>query len=185
VSWLVPWLLVLFGVGFLAANVRLGLQLFSYRRRRASALLVWDGRRPRHYGFSLALGVLLGLLLIIEIVVLRRPLGSIFGESMMFLYYGYTFPLSTRIKRGFYADGVWSDGGFMPWSDISAMSWREGPIVLLVLTSRTRVTASRLEIPGRFYGQARRLLRDKVSAHDVQIGGAGLGLGRRDERDAV
>jgi hypothetical protein len=35
------------------------------------------------------------------------------------------------------------------------------------------------------YGEARRLLRDRITAHDIHIGGAGLDLGSRDERDAV
>jgi len=103
----------------------------------------------------------------------------------MFVYYGYAFPMSTRIARGFYRDGVWSDGGFMPWARISAVSWREEPVVTLVLISRVHHVAKRLEVPGHLYGQARRLLRDKVKAHDVHIGGAGLDLGSRDDADAV
>jgi len=183
---LAPWLLLLFGLGFLIANLRLGVSLMSYRRHRRSALLVWDGVRPRHYGFSLALGVVLGVLLAVEILVLRRSLRSIFGEAMMFLYYAYAFPLSTRIKRGFYGEGIWSDSGFLKWSDISAVSWKEEePAVTLVLISHARSLARRLEVPGHSYGQARRLLRDKVKAHNIRIGGAGLELGSRDEQDAV
>ncbi len=103
----------------------------------------------------------------------------------MFVYYGYAFPLSTRIARGFYRDGVWSDGGFMRWGRISAVSWREGPGVTLVLISRFRPVAKRLEVPGNLYGQARRLLQDKVKAQDIHIGGAGLDLGSRGEQDTV
>jgi len=104
---------------------------------------------------------------------------------MMFLYYGYTFPLSTRIKRGFYEEGVWSDSGFMKWSDISAVSWKDEPTVTLVLISNARNIARRLEVPGHLYGQARRLLQDRIKAHDLQIGGAGLDLGSRDGPDTV
>jgi hypothetical protein len=150
-----------------------------------SALLVWEGAKPRYYGFSLALGVILGVLLVIEAVVLRRSPRSIFGEAMMFLYYAYAFPLSTRIRRGFYGDGIWSDSGFMKWSDISAVSWKEEDTVTLVLISHARNIARRLEIPGHLYGQARRLLRDRITTHDIHIGGAGLDLGSRDDRDAV
>ena len=53
--------------------------------------------------------------------------GQLFGEVMMCAYYGYAFPMSTRIARGFYGDGVWSDSGFMPWTQISAVSWKEEP----------------------------------------------------------
>jgi hypothetical protein len=185
IAWLTPRLLLLFGFGFLVANIKLGASLVAYRRRMRSALLVWTGDKPKYYGFSLALGVILGLLLMVEAFVLHRSPRSIFGEAMMFLYYGYTFPLSTRIRRGFYGDGVWSDSGFMKWSEISAVSWKEQPTVTLVLLSHVQSIARRLEVPGHLYGQARRLLRDRIQTHDIHIGGAGLDLGARDDRDAI
>ena len=40
-------------------------------------------------------------------------------------------------------------------------------------------------MPGHLYGQARRLLRDRIQTHDIHIGGAGLDLGARDDRDAI
>ena len=83
--------------------------------------------------------MVLGVLLIIEAFVLMRSPRSIFGEAMMFIYYGYMFPLSTRIRRGFYGDGVWSDSGFMNWSEISAVSWKEEP------TRHARADLSRAE----------------------------------------
>jgi hypothetical protein len=182
---LTPWLLLLFGLGFLIANIRLGALLWAYRRRVRSALLVWQGDKPKYYSFSLALGVVLGVLLIIEAFVLKRSPRSIFGEAMMFIYYGYLFPLSTRIRRGFYGDGVWSDSGFMNWSEISAVSWKEQPTLTLVLISHVQSIARRLDVPGHLYGQARRLLRDRIQAHDINMGGAGLDLGTRDERDSI
>jgi hypothetical protein len=185
IAWLTPRLLLLFGFGFLVANIKLGASLVAYRRRIRSALLVWPGDKPKYYGFSLALGVILGLLLMVEAFVLHRSPRSIFGEAMMFIYYGYTFPLSTRIRRGFYGDGVWSDSGFMKWSEISAVSWKEQPTVTLVLISHVQSMARRLEVPGHLYGQARRLLRDRIQTHDIHIGGAGLDLGARDDRDAI
>ncbi len=185
IAWLTPRLLLLFGFGFLVANIKLGASLLAYRRRMRSALLVWPGDKPKYYGFSLALGVILGLLLMVEAFVLYRSPRSLFGEAMMFLYYGYTFPLSTRIRRGFYGDGIWSDSGFMKWSEISAVSWKEQPTVTLVLLSHVQSIARRLEVPGHLYGQARRLLRDRIRTHDIHIGGAGLDLGARDERDTI
>src|SRR3989337_2696692 len=104
---------------------------------------------------------------------------------MMFLYSGCAVPLSTRISRGFYQDGVWSDSGFMPWGQISAVSWKEGESVTLILISRFRSIDRHLEVPGHLYGQARRLLRDRIKAHDIHIGGAGLDLGSRSDQDAV
>jgi hypothetical protein len=183
-AWLAPRLLLLFGLGFLVANLLLARQLARYQRSKRSALLVWTAPKPRYYGFSLALGVILGLLLLIE-VSLRRPSYSLFGEAMMFVYYGYLFPLSTRIQRGFYQDGVWSDSGFMAWSEISAVSWKDEGTVTLILISHGNSLARRLEVPGPQYGEARRVLLDRIKAHDIQMGGAGLNLGTRAEGDSI
>lgn len=182
---LLPQVLFVFGIGFFAANLKVIADLLRFRIRKSSALLVWDNPKPPYYGFALALGAVLGLLVAFKIFILGRTPSQLFGEVMMFVYYGYAFPLSTRIARGFYRDGVWSDGGFMPWGRISAVSWKEEGAVTLILISHFRHSARRLEVPGRLYGQARRLLRDKVKAHDIHIGGAGLDLGIRDEQDAV
>jgi hypothetical protein len=94
-------------------------------------------------------------------------------------------PLSLRIGRGFYADGIWSENGFVPYWKIGAVSWREGPETALVIVSRLRNLARRLIVPGVHYAAARRLLRDKIAAHDIQLMPTGLELGARDERDDV
>lgn len=177
--------LFLFGVGFLLANLKVVADLLLFRLRRRRALLTWQAEKPPFYGFSLALGVLLGLLLAFKIFIQHRPPSQLFGESMMFVYYGYMTPLASRIARGFYHDGVWSDSGFMRWGSISAVSWKEDPKVTLVLISHLRSIARRLVVPGPLYGEARRVLRDRVKAHDIHIGGTGLELGSRDESDAV
>ena len=177
--------LFVFGVGFFIANVLVIADLIRFRMRKRSALLVWQGEKPRFYGFSLALGVMLGLLFVFKLFVQHRPIQTLLGESMMFVYYGYALPLSTRIARGFYQDGIWSDSGFMKWAQISAVSWKEEGSVTLILISHFRNIAKRLKVPGNLYGQARRLLRDQVKAHAIHIGGTGLDLGSRDGADAV
>ena len=183
---LLPHILFLFGIGFLAANTLVIADLIRFWRRKRSAHLTWAGAKPRFYGFTLGLGVLLGVLLAFRIFVQGRPMDQLFGEAMMFVYYGYAFPLSTRIARGFYHDGVWTDSGFLRWQDISAVSWKEdGAAITLILIARTRSIARRLTMPGALYGPARRVLRDKVKAHDIHIGGTGLDLGSRNETDAV
>ena len=178
-------ILLVLGIGFLVANVRIAVDAFKFLRRRSSALLTWKGPRPRYYGMQLAMGVLLGFLLLYDILVLHRPAPQIFGISMMFLYYGYLVPLSRRIARGFYADGIWSESGFVPYWKIGAVSWREGEEIALVIVSRLRHLARRLVVPGVHYAAARRLLRDKIAAHDIQLMHTGLELGAHDERDDV
>ena len=69
---LLPHVMLLFGVGFLIANLRVGLDLLRFWRRRRQALLIWPGRRPPYYGLILFLGVTLGLLLIVKFTFLQR-----------------------------------------------------------------------------------------------------------------
>jgi len=184
-AWLAPRILLIFGVGFLVANLQAGVTLVAYRRRRRATLLVWDPPRPRTYGFSLALGLVLAGLLALELLARRAP-QTMFGEAMMFVYYAYAFPLSARIKRGFYDEGVWADTGFLRWAEIGGVAWKErSTSVTLVLLSRGRAVARKLEVPAHLYGEVRRLLRDRVKSHDVTIGGAGLELGVRDARDSL
>ena len=182
---LTPQILLFLGICFLIANVRIAIQVVTYFRRRSSALLTWRGSKPRYYGLQLALGVVLGLLLFYDMFVLHRPLPQLFGVGMMFLYYGYLMPLSVRIGRGFYADGIWLENGFVPYWKIGAVSWREGEEIALVIVSRLRSLARRLVVPGVHYAAARRLLRDKIAAHDIQFAHTGLQLGAHDERDDV
>ena len=178
-------ILFIFGVGFLVANIKVFTDLIKFKLRKKTALLIWSNPKPRFYGFSLGLGVVLGLLVAFKLFVQGQLLSQLFGEIMMLVYYGYAFPLSTRISRGFYADGIWSDTSFMRWAQISAVSWREKGGVTLVLISKLRQIARPLNVPGDFYGEARRLLLDKVKTHDIHLGGTGINLGSRQETDVV
>jgi hypothetical protein len=182
---LLPRLLFVLGVGFFVANVRLFAQFVRFLRLRSSALLTWPGRRPPFYPLLLVLGAVLAVLIVYKLAVLRQHPTQVFGESMMLVYYGYAVPLSLRIGRGFYQDGIWADGGFVPYSRIGGLSWREGEQVTLVLIYRMRTFARRLVVPDSYYGAARRLLRDKIAAHDIHFTGKSLDLGLHDERDDV
>jgi hypothetical protein len=177
-----PTLLAL-GAGFLAANLKVGIDLVRYRRRRPTALLVWPRPRPAYYRFGLLLGVVQAPLLA-ALLVLRSPVLQVFSLAMMLVYFLAATPLSARIARGFYRDGVWADTGFVPWARISAVSWKEEPVTL-VLISHMRSMAQRLRVPKALYSQARKVLRDRIGAHDLQLRGTGLDLGMRDERDIV
>jgi len=175
--------LVLLGVGFLVANARLVLEYFKFLRRRQTALLTWPSPKPPYYGMALAIGVVLGFLVVFKLVVLGR---QIFGEGMMFLYYACLLPLSRRIGRGFYEEGIWADTVFIPYNEVGGISWRQGEHeVTLIVISRLRNLARRLIVPGENYAAARRLLRDKIAAHAIHFSGTGLDLGGHDERDEV
>jgi hypothetical protein len=173
--------LLLLGLGFLVANARLILEYLKFRRRRRDALLIWISPKPPYYGMGLAVGVVLGFLVFFKVVISHQ---QAFGEIMMFLYYAYLLPLSRRIRRGFYADGIWADSDFIPYNEVGGISWREGEhAVSLIVISRLRNLARRLAVPLEHYGAARRLLRDKIGEHEIHFSGTGLDLGAHDERD--
>ena len=178
---LLAGVLVVLGVGFLAANLKLAYDYVRYLRLKGSALLTWRSPKPPQYAFALGLGVPLGLLVFAKLVLLHR---QAFGESMMFLYYAYFFPLSLTIGRGFYEDGIWAETTFIPYNEVGGISWREGEHhATLIVISRLRNLARKLPVPGDKYGAARRLLRDKIGEHAIHFTGTGLDLGERDERD--
>jgi hypothetical protein len=175
--------LLLLGAGFLVANAKLIFEYSQYRRRRSGALLTWQSPAPPTYGMGLAIGVALGFLVFYKLIYLRQyP----FGEIMMFAYYAYLVPLSRRIGRGFYEDGIWADNSFIPYQEVGGISWREGEHqVTLIVISRLRNLARRLIVPGDKYGAARRLLRDKIGEHAIHFTGTGLDLGTHDDREDV
>ena len=178
---LVTGTLLLLGAGFLVANARLVVELLRFRKRRRGALLIWTGPPPPYYGLTLTLGVALGVLVAFKVLVVHR---QAFGEVMMFVYFGYLVPLTRRIGRGFYEDGIWADSSFIPYNDVGGISWREGEhAVSLIVISRLRNLARRLAVPLEHYGAARRLLRDKIGEHQIHFFGTGLDLGVHDERD--
>ena len=173
--------LLILGAGFLVANARLILEYLRFRKRRGSALLTWPSPKPPYYGLALAIGVATGLLMFFKVVISHQ---QAFGETMMFLYYGYLMPLSRRIGRGFYQDGIWADSSFIPYNEVGGISWRESEhSVSLIVISRLRNLARRLAVPLEHYGAARRLLRDKIGEHEIHFSGTGLDLGAHDERD--
>ncbi len=194
---LLPQILLVLGIGFLIANLRVGVELVRWMRRRKMALVTWPGPKPPYYGLSLGIGVMLGLLILLKAYLALRPgttltnwfqvFGrSAFGELMMFVYFGYMLPLSTRITRGLYSDGIWTDTGFMPYRQIGGITWRTGEHATLVVISRLKTLARRLEVPSRALGEVRRVLRDKISNHAIEMDdGPGLHLGSRDVRDSV
>lgn len=181
---ILPVLLQLLGAGFLVANLRLLGRFLRFLRVRSTAVLTWPGPRPSAYGVSLGLGMLFGVLLFMKIVMRNRPLADAFGEAMMFIYYAYAFPLNLRIGRGFYDAGVWSDEGLVPYARIGGLSWQGDPGPRLVFIDRVRNLVRHLDVPREHYGEVRRLLRDKIAAHDIRFAGKGLDLGS-DEREVV
>ncbi len=172
------------GIGFLLANLRIFWQFLWYWRLRSSALVIWPGEKPPFYGWLLAFGIVAGVLVFVKLVIQQQPPIRAFGQGMMLVYYAYALPLRLRIGRGLYADGIWSDGGFVPYASIGGLSWREETRITLVIIHRVRSLARSLHVPQAHYGEVRRLLRDKIATHDIHFTGKTLDLGA-DERDMV
>ena len=107
-------------------------------------------------GCSSPSGSMLGVVIVVKILKQHRT--DIFGETMMLLYYVYLGPLTMRIGRGFYRDGVWLDSGFMPYEAIGGLTWREEPQPTLVVLPRMKRLAKLLTVPPQHYAEARRLL---------------------------
>jgi hypothetical protein len=180
------WSLLALGILFLVVNLRVGREIWWWWRRRTGAELVWTPPAPPYYALNLAIGVMLGLLLLVTVFLVPRPASSVFGELMMFVYYGYLLPVSTRIARGLYTDGVWTDSGFMAYADIGGLSWKEGTTSTLVIASRLQSIARTLTIPGSRVGEVRSRLREKIGTRAIAFDdGPGLHLGTRDTRESV
>jgi hypothetical protein len=175
------WVLIALGAGFFVANARLLLDYVRFYRRRRGAILTWPGVQPPYFGMGLAIGVMLGVIVFYKVLVSHQ---QAFGEAMMFLYYAYLAPLSRRIGRGFYQDGIWVESDFIRYDAVSGIKWRESEhSVALVLISRLKQSARVLQVPVEHYAAARRLLRDKIGEHAIHFTGTGLDLGQHDERE--
>jgi hypothetical protein len=181
----VETLLLVLGVGFLVANLRILSGLVRYQFTRRSAVLTWPGRRPQAYRVFLVLALALFLIIVTKVVVQRRGVMSAFGELMMFGYYGVLVPASLRVKRGFYQHGLWMEGGYVPYTSIGGLAWREDTEIVLVVVPRRRASVRRLVVPRGDYAEARRILRDKIAEHEIHYSGETLDLGGHDERRDV
>jgi hypothetical protein len=185
--------LLALGVLFVIVDLKVALQIVSWWTKRTSAVVTWPGPRPPFYAINLAIGVMLGILLFVDVALIHRGVASIFGVGMMFLYYGYLLPLSTRIRRGLYQDGIWTDSGFMRYTDMGGMAWKSTSANAadkgddtLVIASSHKTVARRLRVPGVHLGEVRHYLRDKIHEHAIEFdSGPGLHLGTRDTRESV
>ena len=175
-----------FAAVFIVANIVVGRRLLRAWRLRHQAVLTWPAPRPPYYGLMLVIGLVLGLLVLVNVFWLRRSASHWFWELMMVAYYGYLFPLSTQIRQGFYEDGVWAGPGFVRYADIGSLTWREDAQIVLLLVPREgepwRGASSCRSSSTR---KARRLLRDSIQAQQILLSRPGLDLFGHDEREDV
>jgi hypothetical protein len=177
--------LFVLGAGFLVFNCSLFFHYYRNRRLQRAALVTWPAPRPPLYRLFLWVGAVLAIVIFYKLAVLRLHPKFVFGETMMLVYYVYAMPLAAKIRRGLYQDGIWTDAGYIPYANIGGLTWREGEQTTLVVLYRWRSFARRLTVPEPLYGEARRVLRDKIAAHDIHFTGKAIDLGLHDERDDV
>src|SRR3954464_2968808 len=177
--------LYVLGAGFLVFNLYLVYQFLRNRRLQKQALVTWAPPRPPLYRLFLWVGAVLAIVVFYKLAVLRLHPKFVFGETMMLIYYVYAMPLGQKTRRGLYEGGIWSDSGFISYQKIGGLTWREADSPTLVILYRWRTFARRLLVPQPLYGEARRVLRDKIAAHDIHFTGKSLDLGLHDERDDV
>lgn len=179
-------ILLLFGAGFLVANVLIMVDVWRYGRRRPTAVLTWTLPRPRPRSLPAIVAVGLGGLLVYKLFILKWPAYAVFGEGMMFLYYAIWYPLGFTVRRGFYRDGVWLERRFVRYQDITGLSWREdGPNPTLIVVSGHRQLAAHVTVPADHFGEARRILRDRIATDQVHMDKPLLDLGGHDRREDV
>ncbi|MFQ5790074.1 MAG: hypothetical protein ACE5JI_06295 [Acidobacteriota bacterium] len=150
-----------------------------FLRLASSSLLTWRPPRPWFFNLCLGIGFFMVVMTIVSAFVLRRPPLHIVAQALMAVFYTAVFPLGFRIQRGFYATGIWSERGFIPYRRIRWLGWKERPDILLALRTDRGVFGqgySFLRVPGKYYGQARRILRDRIKDRSLSLETSVLGL---------
>lgn len=166
---------VLAGIG-IYFSVLLARDLAGYlrfRRMRPTAVVTWPGRRS--IPFTLALGAV-SLAVAILNTSLDRPFLHLYGQYATAAYFILMVPLSARIRVGLYRDGIWAEGGFLPYARIGRMAFREGPEIMLLLLQRGAARAFRLRVPAEEYGAVRKVLEEKIRERVVNVEAGILGL---------
>jgi hypothetical protein len=142
---------------------------------RPTALLTWPMRRPAHFVFMLALGLVAAAVAVLN-STLDRPFHHVYSQGVMAVYFMVMVPLSARIRVGLYRDGVWTDAGFLPYDKIGRMAFRETPEIVLILVPRGRPGLYRLPVPSSQYDAVRTILDEKIRERVVNVEKAILGL---------
>jgi hypothetical protein len=172
---LLTFVLLAFGAYFGVLLVGGLARYLRFRRLRSTALINWRARSGQ-----LPLLVALGLLAAGVAVLnggLQRPLTHVLSQAVMALYFLLMVPLLARIRPGLYRDGVWADGGFLPYASIGRLAFFETPEIVLVLLPRGGLRGVfRLFVPPQEYAAVRKLLEDQIRARVLKVEEGILGL---------
>jgi len=156
--------------------------LVQYRRFRSlssSSILSWQTPRPWFFGLCLGIGFFMIVMTFLSGFILHRPALHTVAQGLMAIFYTVVFPMSFRIRKGFYASGIWAEHRFLPYQEIRWLGWRERPEIVLALRAEDRFLRQSydfLRIPGDYYGQARRILADRIEDQTLAPQTSVLGL---------
>jgi hypothetical protein len=172
---LLTFVLLAFGSYFGVLLVGGLARYLRFRRLRSSALINWPAR-----SVQLPLLVALGLLAAGVAVLnggLQRPLTHVLSQAVIALYFLLMVPLLARIRPGLYRDGVWADGGFLPYASIGRLAFFETPEIVLVLLPKGGLRGVfRLFVPPQEYAAVRKLLEEQIRARVLRVEEGILGL---------
>jgi hypothetical protein len=147
----------------------------QFRRVRPTALVTWRAPRPGNAGFLQILGVTA-----LGVAALQawfgRPFHHVYAQLATAAYFMVLVPLCGNIRLGLYRDGVWAADGFLAYSDIGRMAFREGKEIVLTLLPRGGSRPFRLPVPPDEYGAVRKLLEEKIRQHVLNMEKGILGL---------
>ena len=92
--------------------------LVKYRQFRSlapSSILSWETPRPWFLGLCLGIGFFMIAMTFFSGFILHRPALHTVAQGLMAVFYTVVFPMSFRIRRGFYASGIWAERRFLPY----------------------------------------------------------------------
>ena len=164
---------------FTAWILLLTVKYLRFRSVASDSILSWESPRPWYFGLCLGIGFFMVAMTLLNGFVLDRPPLHTVAQGLMAVFYTVVFPLSFRIKKGFYATGIWAERGFLRYQEIRWLGWKEGQEVTLALKAEDRFLRQSydfLRVPGNYYGQARRILADRIKDQSLAPKTSVLGL---------
>jgi hypothetical protein len=145
-----------------------------FRRVRRTALVTWRNPLPMAFWLLLMLGAI--NLPVAAVTLLSHPWPEVVSPLAIALYFLGILPLLARIPMGFYGEGIWAEGGFVPYNRIRRLAFSEGPELVLLLLPWGRGGAFRLQVPPAEYGAVRKVLGEKIRSQVMNLEGGILGL---------
>ena len=166
-------------VVFSVWNFSILVKYCRFRSLAPSSILSWETPRPWFLSLCLGIGFFMIAMTFFSGFILHRPALHIVAQGLMAVFYTVVFPMSFRIRRGFYASGIWAERRFLPYQEIRWHGWRERPEIVLGLRGEDRFLRQGydfLRVPGDYYGLARRILADRIEDKTLAPQTSVLGL---------